>query len=80
MSEKTEAVTVDFLPLCAALNAAIVQPLLRDENREDTLRNFGTLGLDILTRWAAEFQKHENPATNYATDGALEALRESLNS
>ena len=47
----------DFLMMCEGLHTAIVRPLLREENREDTLRDFGTLGRDILTRWSREYRQ-----------------------
>jgi len=42
---------VEFLILCNSLNAAVIEPMMRPENQEDTLRDFGTLGQDIIRRW-----------------------------
>ena len=41
----------EFLMLCNSLNAAVIEPMMRPENQEDTLRDFGTLGQDIIRRW-----------------------------
>ena len=48
--------TPDFLLMCQSLNAVVIEGLLAPENRDDTLRDYGTLGLDVLQRWHSELK------------------------
>lgn len=49
----------EFFALCESLDAAVIRPMLSDENCEDTIRDFGTLGFDILQRWSTALKTIE---------------------
>lgn len=71
----------EFILMSNSLSKAVIEPMLSPENREDTIRDFGALGLDIMTRWHRELEealKGEPPMLNMSEPGALDALREEL--
>ena len=70
----------EFILMSNSLSKAVIEPMLSLENREDTIRDFGALGLDIMTRWHQEIEKalKGEPVLNMSEPGALDALREEL--